>query len=550
MLTHLTIRNYALIEEIDLSWGTALNVITGETGAGKSILLGAMELLTGSRADTKVLWNPAEKCVTEGTFDIRPYGLEEFFSQHDLDFAPDTVIRREIQASGKSRAFINDTPVTLDVLRHLGNRLMDIHSQHDTLALANRQFQQTLVDAFAKNESVRADYHNAYQKWAGARAAWQQLQAEAGQLKAEADFIRFQWEELEKARLEPGEQELCEAELRVLENAADIKLRMQQVLLAMDLGEVSVTQRLNEIKGHLQPLAALSPRYAQWLNRLESLRIEAKDLGDEFEREGENVEAEPGRLAQVQDRLSLLYQLQQKHRRQTVGELIILRDELAGRYRKVENLEDVLAQAEAEEKQARQTMEKIAGQLTNSRLRQLPALCKKMEGLARQLGMPDAHISFTHQPRDPGPSGSDEIELLFSANRGVAPQALAQVASGGEFSRLMFCFKYVLAERTALPTLVLDEIDTGISGEVALQMGRMMRDMAQRHQLITITHLPQIAARGNTHFVVFKETRQNKTRSRMAVLDGDNRIEAIARMIAGDQPSAPALAHARELLSL
>ncbi len=548
MLTHLTIKNYALIEHLELDFAPHLNVITGETGAGKSILLGAVGLLLGNRADTKVLWNDTEKCVAEGIFDIRLYRLKKWFTEHELDYADQTVLRREISPAGKSRAFINDTPVTLDVLKQLGLRLVDVHSQHETLALGDRLFQLHVVDTYANNTRERDAYADQWEKTAALRQSFGRLQTEAETLRQEADFISFQLNELQEAQLQPGELETLETQTAVLENANDIKSRLLAASQWMTGNELALDKALSEIRSQLQGIAHLKPAYQELYNRVESIRIELGDLQREVEREEESVEADPTRLEDMQARISLLYQLQQKHRKNTVEELIALRQSLEERANQALNLDDDLARLKKQLAAAEETLKKRAQALSETRANTLKPLCRQLTDLARALGMPDAVLKAEHLVREASAHGIDVIDFLFSANKGITPRALQQVASGGEFSRLMFCVKYVLAEKTAIPTLLLDEIDSGISGEVAVQMAKLMQAMASAHQLITITHLPQLAAKGHAHYFVYKENTPTKTVSRIKLLTKHERVEEIAKMIAGENPSARALASARELM--
>jgi DNA repair protein RecN (Recombination protein N) len=548
MLIRLTIQNYALINHLELEPSAGLNVITGETGAGKSIMLGAVGLLLGNRADTKVLWSETEKCVTEGIFDISRYGLKDFFSQENLDFDNQTVIRREINPAGKSRAFVNDTPVTLDTLRNLGSRLMDVHSQHETLELGAKSFQLQLVDAHAANTKTRTEYADLWRRYTAAKNEYERLVAEAGALREEADFVNFQLDELNKADLEPQEQEALESELKIVEHAEDIKLRFNAVISQLEAPEFSVASQLAEIKSKLAPISGYSPAFAKLFERLESVRIELDDITGDLAQEERGIEVDPGRSDTLKERLTLLYQLLQKHRRSTIGELIVLRDELRQKADKTANLDEALAKASVALTEATALLHKKAEALSASRKKTVPSLCSGIIGLLKDLGIPDAQFKIAITAVEPGPSGSDSVEILFSANKGVAARPLAQVASGGEFSRVMFCVKYVMAEKTSLPTLILDEIDSGVSGQIAIELGKMMHQMAGRHQIIAITHLPQIAARGEVHYFVYKDNSSSKTVSLVRRLDGKERVAEIAKMIGGATPSTLALENARELM--
>lgn len=548
MLTHLTIKNYALIDHLEMDLSRHLNVITGETGAGKSIMLGALGLLLGNRADTKVLWNENEKCITEGTFDIGAYSLQSIFESENLDYESQTVIRREISPGGKSRAFINDTPVTLDIMKKIGMRLMDIHSQHETLDLGNRSFQLLVIDAFAANDASKIEYKNAWQHYVIAKEAFEALEHEANLLRQESDFVQFQLDELTKANLEENEQSQLESSLQIMEHAEEIKLKFNQVLAQLDRGDISATGMMNEVRSMFNSLINYSENYKKLADRFESVRIELVDIISELENEEEKIEFDGVKIEATKERLSLIYSLQQKHRMGTVAELIQLQNELQSKANKTSNLDEALAQLDKKLKDATARLNEKAEILSQSRKKCFKGFCKQMESLLGALGIPEAKMNVEHQTVSPSLSGIDNIELLFSANKGIAPRPLAQVASGGEFSRLMFCIKYLLAEKTSLPTLILDEIDTGVSGEIAIRLGKMMKAMAEDHQLLTISHLPQIAAKADRHFYAYKDSKSKKTISQIKRLTDDERIEEIAKMIGGEKPSSLAKENARELI--
>jgi len=525
-----------------------LNVITGETGAGKSIMLGAMGLLLGNRADTKVLWNEKEKCITEGTFDIGSYQLQSLFENENLDYDDQTVIRREISPGGKSRAFINDTPVTLDIMKKIGSRLMDIHSQHDTLDLGNRSFQLQVIDAFAVNEKQRDEYKSAWQHYVITREAYQALEDEANVLRQESDFVKFQLDELNKANLIAGEQRELEEALKIMEHAEDIKLKFNQLLAQLDREEISASGILNEARIVFNALGNYSEHYKKLAARFESVRIELNDIVSEVESEEEKIEFDPLKIEEAKDRLSTIYQLQQKHRLGSVEELLQLQNELQSKANKTSNMDDELEAMKKKLDEATQRVNEKGETLSQSRVKSFNGFCKQMTELLAELGIPEAKLQVEHQIIAPGASGIDNIELLFSANKGIPVRPMAQVASGGEFSRLMFCIKYLLAEKTALPTLILDEIDTGVSGEIAMRLGKMMKVMAEGHQLVAISHLPQIAAKGDRHFYAYKDTKSKKTISQIRQLSEEERIEEIAKMIGGEKPSSLAKENARELI--
>lgn len=549
MIKHLSIRNYALIRELTLDPSEHLNVITGETGAGKSIMLGAIGLLLGNRADTKVLWDESEKCITEGTFAIGTYKLKSFFKENDLDYDETTVIRREISPAGKSRAFINDTPVTLDVLRQLGLRLLDIHSQHETLELGKQDFQLTLVDAFGGHESLVEEYRSSYVRYTEAHKALKSLIERSDALRQEADFLRFQVDEIQSARFEVGEQESLESEQKIMEHSGDIKQRIRNALQLILESEPSGRSRLSEALQQLQGITSYAQAYESYYNRLASVRIELDDLANELSKEEDRIDFDPERSTYLQDRLGVLYKLLRKHNLRELSELLELRDQLQGRLDLAENIDAALASAKQESELADQVIENAAAKLRAARLKAIKPLTAGITKLLTELGMPQAQLEITLNPQAYTPRGADAIDILFSANKGIPPRTLASVASGGEFSRLMFAIKYVMAEKTSIPTLILDEIDSGISGEVAFKLAGLMKEMAARHQLITITHLPSVAAKGNYHYYVYKNDSKHKTVSEIKLLTDEARVLEIAKMIGGDTPSQAAFQSARELLS-
>lgn len=548
MLRHLLIKNYALIRHLEFSPSPHLNAITGETGAGKSIMLGAIGLLTGNRADTRVLWDEQEKCITEGTFDIRAYGLQQFFEEENLDYTDLTIIRREISPGGKSRAFINDTPVNLDVLKRLGSQLLDIHSQHDTLELGNLKFQLRLVDAFAGHADLLNKYATAWSAFTLSRQHLQHLEEKARALRQESDFINFQLDELKRASLEEGEQEKWEAELKIMEHAEEIKSKLQALLLSLSQSDYAVLNSLREARQLLQSVSAYGKEYESLLQRLISTQAELADIAAEVERLDAHVEYDPQRVEQLTGRLDLIYRLQQKHRVSTVTALLQLQQELEEKAGTIASLDGALTEAQRQYTEAEKQLQEAATKLSASRKKVFDPLCQQIVKLLAELGMPEARLSIDHNTTEAGSTGIDRIELLFSANKGMPLRPLNEVASGGEFSRLMFAVKYVMAEKSEMPTLILDEIDTGVSGETAVKLARLMQQMSRQHQLIAITHLPQIAARADTHFVVYKESFKSRTVSAVRQLSPAERVDAIAKMIAGENPTPAAKANARELL--
>ena len=549
MLKHLTIKNYALIRHLELEPSAHLNVITGETGAGKSIMLGAIGLLMGNRADTKVLWNEEDKCVIEGVFNIKSYKLKPVFKAEDLDYDDQTVIRREISPGGKSRAFINDTPVTLEVMRKIGSLLMDIHSQHETLQLGNQFFQLQLIDAYAENQTVSEQYQAAWITYLKTKKEFETMRDQAETLRQEADYTRFQLDELVKAELQENEQERLESDLKIMEHAEEIKSRFNFILNLLSNTDASARNSLSEIRGQLQTISSYSEAYESLFKRTESLRIELEDIAGEIEREETKIEFDAERSEWIKERLSTMYHLLKKHRANNTKELLALQESLQQKVDLTSNLDAELKQTKDAFAAAEQSVRKIAAQLSETRRKAFEPLRKQLIKLLKELGIPDTSLSIEMQVTEPTSSGIDKVDIMFSANKGISPKPLAQVASGGEFSRLMFCIKYVMAEKSAMPTLVLDEIDNGVSGEIAMMLGNLMKTMSKAHQLITISHLPQIAAKGDAHYFVYKDNSEKKTVSNIKLLGRDERVEEIAKMIGGAKPSKVAMENAQELLT-
>lgn len=549
MLQHLSIKNYSLIEDLELSPSSNFNIITGETGAGKSIMLGAVGLLLGNRADTKVLLNSSGKCVIEGTFQIGSYKLESVFETHDLDYSAQCIIRREISNVGKSRAFVNDTPVTLDVLKQLGDYLMDVHSQHDTLLLGSMAYQLSIVDAFASNQEALKKYQGAFRKYKEAQQQLALKKETLKELQLQSDYNQFIYAELCEASLVEGELEEKEAELKKMEHAEDIKQKLEATLSALNNSEQSVLSVLQNYNKQLQSIKQWSPAYEVLADRMQSVYIELKDIEAELDAESLQVEYNPQLIEPLESRLNKLNTLLKKHRVQTVTELIELQNSLEG---KVLSTDQLIEEVERLGKQVTLLYNEVlkeGGILSANRKATAPKLEAAVKSLLKELSMPDALMQIQLNSDEPTIQGLDKISMLFSANKGVAPGELKQVASGGEFSRLMLAIKYVLADKVALPTIIFDEIDTGISGEVSIKMGKMIREMSARHQVMVITHLPQIAAMGDKHYFVYKDASGQRSISRMKELKEAERISEIAKMIGGENPTQTALKNAKEMLT-
>jgi DNA repair protein RecN (Recombination protein N) len=549
MLKSLSIFNYALIQELAMSPSSSLSMITGETGAGKSIMLGAVGLLLGNRADTKTLFDPEKKCVVEGTFDIQNYSLKNFFEEENLDFEPECIIRREISPNGKSRAFINDTPVRLETLKDLGKFLMDVHSQNDAMMLGDGAFQLDLVDAFSKSHKEKAEYQVAYHHFMTAKRNLEKRSLEALELKKEADFNKFQLEELSIMRLQEGEQIELENEQEILENAEDIKSKIQEVLGQLQDEQHGALRMLSLANQGIQQLSRYAHRFESYSERFKSILIELKDISAGLEDEDGTIEVDFEKLESVRSRLSKIYHLQQKHGLDTVEGLMALEQELADKVFLLNNLDEELELLKHQLSNAEKEMLANGKVLTEKRKSSFEHFGNQLEKLLQQLGMENAKINFSHQTISPNKAGMDQVDLLFSANKGMPTQSLKQVASGGEFSRLIFAIKYIMADKMALPTLIFDEIDTGVSGEVALQMVRMMQEISKKHQVICISHLPQVASKGDLHYFVYKDNSSDKTISKIKLLNQEERINEIAKMIAGANPSSSAFESAKELLN-
>ena len=551
MLQFLTIENYALIDHLEFRPGQGLTVITGETGAGKSIIMGALGLILGQRADAKAVRSGAGKCVIEAQFDISAYDLEAFFAQNDLEYdASATIIRREINATGKSRAFVNDTPVQLPLLRELGSHLIDIHSQHQNLLLGQDAFQLSVVDALAHNQAEYASYRAAYDQLKTHDSRLKALRAQAERDAQEADYIRFQFSQLDDANLVEGEQEELEAEQELLSHAEDIKSCLCQMHEGLDGEGDAVVQMLKSVSQKAHELSRIYPDIAEIAQRLESDYIDLKDIADEVDSRSEEVNYDPQRLEQVEERLSLLYSLQKKHGKSSVEELIQLRDELFERIQHIDNSDEEILELEQQVKRLAAEATRLAAILTDTRKHAAQQLQKDLIARVTYLGMPNLRFQVSITPLDSlSPSGSDSLEFLFSANKNQPLRPAGEVASGGEISRLMLGIKSLVASARTLPTIIFDEIDTGVSGDIADRMGSVMKELSTHLQVSTITLLPQVAGKGNQHFRVFKADTDEQTITHIEQLSSEQRIQEIARMLSGSDITPEALANARTLIT-
>lgn len=550
MITALSIENYALIEKLSVNFSSGFTVITGETGAGKSILLGALGLILGNRADLSALKNSNEKCVIEAHFSISSYQLQDFFVANDLDYDAETIIRREILPSGKSRAFINDTPVNLSELQALGARLIDVHSQHETQALNDDDFQFQLVDAVAGNIEIVTTYQHTLKAYRKAQTTLQEKQVARAQAFQEQDYHSFLWEELVAAQLVAGSQEEMESQLEKLTHVELIQTQLAKVLSALQSESFGVVDQLKESKNALAKIASFSPEYQQLLTRISSVLIEIDDIAAELQQGAEELQADPETLQNLQDQLQTIYTLQKKHQVQTIDALLEIQESLQSKMVSLTTLDEEIVQLEQEVSGYLQELEQLAQTLTQNRQAAVGSLAGEMQQIVANLGMPNAQFAIEFPAKTTFTlQGNTGIQLLFAANKGAQLGSLKKVASGGELSRIMLAVKAILSTKIQLPTLILDEIDTGVSGEIAHKMGAIMRGMSQNIQLFAITHLPQIAGKGQHHFKVYKEDDDTRTTSNVKALNAEERIQEIAQMLSGEVVTSAAIGQARELLN-
>ena len=552
MLRSLYIQNYALIEKLDIRFDSGFSVITGETGAGKSIILGAIGLLLGQRADVKSIRKGATKCVIEAHFDVSAYGMKPFFEANELEYEDECILRRELYASGKSRAFINDTPASLAQMKELGELLIDVHSQHQNLLLNKEGFQLNVLDLLAHDEAELAAYQKLYNDWRQARQDLEELVARAEQNRADEDYIRFQLEQLEEANLTDGEQEELEQEAEMLTHAEDIKAGLYRAGQALNADEGSVLEALKDCQNTMMGLRSVFAPAGELADRLDSVYIELKDISQEVSDKEEEVEFNPARLDEVNARLNLIYSLQQKHRVDTVKALLSLQENYALQLSAITSSDEDIARLEARVKELFTQVTAQAQVLTEARTRAAREVERQMAARLVPLGMPNVRFQVEIGARkEPGVHGADTVNFLFSANKNGVLQSISQVASGGEIARVMLSVKAMIAGAVKLPTIVFDEIDTGVSGEIADRMADIMQEMGDNdRQVISITHLPQIAARGRAHYKVYKEDNEVETNSHIRRLTDDERVEELAHMLSGATLTEAALNNARALLKL
>ena len=545
MLRRLVVENYALIEHLEIEFDSSLNIITGETGAGKSILMGALALLLGAKNDSTAIKDNSRACVVEGEFDIKRLGLEQAFAELDIDYDHETIIRRTISPSGKSRAFVNDQPVQLTDLKQLGAYLIDIHSQHQNLILSSPQFRIHAIDTIAGNGALLAEYGKAFAALQEAKRSLAELQSAAKRNADEEDWLRHQAEELRGANLRVGEVEELEAELRTLENADSISEALQKVTQSLDEEVTGVLTTLREAENSLRRISENYAAAGELIERLHSAAVELKDISATTAYDLERIEANPERLDAVNLRLDLIYTLQRKHRAEGIEELIALRDKYTEQLSAIEHSDELLAEAEQRVAECEKAATALATKLHDARVKASPAFAKGVVEILHNVAMADAEFKIAVTPCTPTASGADTVDFLFSANAAVEPRAIEKIASGGELSRVMLALKTILAQHLALPTIIFDEIDTGISGRTANDVGDIISRLAESMQVIDITHSPQVASKGSRHFLVYKE----QSRSNIRPLSDEERVEEIAKMLSGDTITEAALAQAKHLLS-
>ncbi len=549
MLKKLSVHNYALIRELEIEPCDGLTIITGETGAGKSILLGALSLILGARADSSAVLDAGDKCIVEGSFRVEDYDLEEFFRTNDLDFEPLTLLRREINPAGKSRAFINDTPVTLNVLKDLGDRLIDIHSQHQTLMLHDNLFQLNVIDSFADTTVLLGEYRKHFHAFRTYQKEYSVLRESSDKNRADLEYYMFQLDQLEKASLREGEQEELEKEQELLSHTEEIKVALDSTASLLSTDEGAVVTRLNEAMTALGRIRDYHPEAADLMQRIDSAYIELRDIAGETERLSFAVEADPARLIAVNERLDTIYSLLRKHRVESLSDLLARKAEIAALIDSISTGDSRLGELEKLVREEEKALSALSDEISEKRRSVVPGVENRISEMLTELGMPKARFRIRLEARDGFTfNGRDTADFLFSANRQTEPESLARIASGGELSRVMLTLKSLLTRNKNMPTIIFDEIDSGVSGEVADKVGRILSGMGDYMQVINITHLPQVASRGTRHFHVFKEDSGDATITRVRLLSPEERVYELARLLSGSTVSDTALENARELL--
>jgi len=550
MLKQLSIQNYAIIDAIDIKFLGGMNVVTGETGAGKSIIMGALGLILGDRADSSALVNKEKKCIVEGVFKTdNKAGVKKFLKDNELDADEELVLRREIGVNGKSRAFINDTPVNLEQLRELSSLLVDLHQQFDALQLGENDFQREVVDALAGNKNVIGEFRIIYSEWKRIQQELDELKDQKHQFDKEADYNRFQFTELDEAGFRENELEETDAELKMLNNSEGIKSALSKVYFELKESERPLVSQLKGLSNQLQVYASFHPQLPELIKRLQSAQLELQDVAGDLNSISDHINFSPEKIEQLNDRLSLGYKLMKKHGVKTTNELLAIQNQLQEKLQAVLNIDDNIQQKEKQLSTTNKKALELANEISEERKKQVKPLEEKVNKLLAQVGMPNAKIKVEIKEEDELNSyGKNSIEFLFDANRSKQFLPVRKVASGGELSRLMLCIKSLVAQKLDMPTLIFDEIDTGISGEAARQVGIIMKELAGNRQVICITHQPQIAGKANAHFFVYKEIVKDEVKTNIRLLNKDERITAIAKMLSGEKPTAAAMENAREMV--
>ena len=550
MLQHLHIQNYAIIDEIDIQFSSALNIITGETGAGKSIVMGALSLILGERADSSVLIDTTKKCFIEGTFSIdKKEQVKTFLQENDLDNNNELLLRREVATNGKNRAFINDTPVTLQQLKQLTSLLVDLHQQFDTLELGDNDFQREVIDALADNGVLLNDYKQIYKTLIECKKELQQLQIQKSSFQKELDYNQFLFDELNELQLKENELEDLDVELKMLSNSEGIKTALTKVYFDLKENEQPIVQTLKQLINQLQSYSSYNSKIETIITRLQSANIELQDIAADVEDLNDTINYDENRITIINDKLSLGYKLLKKHNVKTTNELLEIQKELEQKLQAVLNIDSLINKREKEVETLLKQANALAASISTNRNKQANPFAKNVNELLHKVGMPNAQLKVDIKDCNLNQFGKDEIEFLFDANKSNKFEPIKKVASGGELSRLMLCIKYLVAQKIDLPTLIFDEIDTGISGEAAKQVGIIMQQLATSRQIICITHQPQIAAKANLHLFVYKNSSNEKIKTSIKKLNDDDRIIAIAKMLSGENPTTTAIASAKEMMS-
>lgn len=550
MLQRLLIQNYAIIDEIQIKFSSNLNIITGETGAGKSILMGALNLILGERADTNVLLNKEKKCIVEGIFTIDAKDtVKQFLLDNDLDNEAELVLRREIAVNGKTRSFINDTPATLQQIKQLASLLVDLHQQFDTLELGDADFQREVIDALAENKKTLSEYRSIFNNWKQSKKELEELQQQKNSFNKELDYNQFLFDELNELALKENELEELDQELKLLSNAEEIKTTLSKVYFDLKESEQPVTQILKQLVHQLQGYAEHHTNIPSIIQRLQSTQIELADIAEETEQINDSVQFDQQRIDLINDKLAAGYKLFKKHGVTTTNELICIQNDLEQKLQAVLNIDEAVSTKEKEVASLLTQAERIAEKISKTRQKQVTFLEENVNTLLHQVGMPNARLKVEIKPTTLNEFGKDNIEILFDANKSNRFEPIRKVASGGELSRLMLCIKSLVAQHIDLPTMIFDEIDSGISGEAAKQVGIIMKGLSKKRQIICITHQPQIAGKANAHFFVYKEIKGEAIKTNIRLLDEDERITAIAKMLSGEKPTAAAIENAREMMN-